>query len=163
DEGHIISLTHYRPADYLGAPDDFPAMGYTRTIGTFADFVGTDPNGTWSLYVVDDQPGNSGEIAGGWDILVSTTVAPVAAAGPDPPTTTATEMPAPNAAGWHKGSVTVTLTTTDAGSSTGVQHIRYFSSGAQEIDLTTVPGASATLQISAPGVTTLNYWATDLA
>lgn len=30
-----------------------------------------DPNGTWSLYVVDDQSGEAGAIAGGWDLRFS--------------------------------------------------------------------------------------------
>jgi subtilisin-like proprotein convertase family protein len=32
-------------------------------------FGGTNPNGTWSLYVTDDGSGDAGQIAGGWDLL----------------------------------------------------------------------------------------------
>ena len=31
-------------------------------------FAGTNPNGTWSLYVADDGIANTGLIAGGWSI-----------------------------------------------------------------------------------------------
>ena len=34
-------------------------------------FVGTDPNGTWSLYVLDDFTGLSGTIAGGWSLSLT--------------------------------------------------------------------------------------------
>src|SRR6185503_15305230 len=35
--------------------------------------AGVDPNGTWSLYVVDDAEGDSGNIAGGWTLSLTTT------------------------------------------------------------------------------------------
>jgi hypothetical protein len=35
-------------------------------------FNGLDPNGTWSLYVVDDASDEVGTIAGGWELAVST-------------------------------------------------------------------------------------------
>jgi hypothetical protein len=38
-------------------------------------FNGLDPNGTWSLYVVDDFGGEIGSIAGGWSLTITTTEA----------------------------------------------------------------------------------------
>ncbi|HET9315967.1 MAG TPA: hypothetical protein VFQ51_10275, partial [Vicinamibacteria bacterium] len=40
-------------------------------IGTFTFttlFAGTNPNGTWSLYVANDALGGTGTVAGGWSI-----------------------------------------------------------------------------------------------
>jgi large repetitive protein len=37
-----------------------------------AVFNGVDPNGTWSLFVVDDSAGETGSIAGGWSLRIAT-------------------------------------------------------------------------------------------
>lgn len=34
-------------------------------------FIGSSPNGTWSLWVIDDSAGNVGTINGGWDIALT--------------------------------------------------------------------------------------------
>ena len=68
----------YRPTNY-GAGDAFvaPAPGgpylNPAPIGadTLAAFNGVNPNGTWSLYVVDDVGGDTGTI-GGWDLSITT-------------------------------------------------------------------------------------------
>jgi subtilisin-like proprotein convertase family protein len=39
-----------------------------------AVFIGTDPNGTWSLFVFDDTAGDVGEIAGGWSLEIGLAV-----------------------------------------------------------------------------------------
>ncbi|WP_283159912.1 Calx-beta domain-containing protein, partial [Microcystis aeruginosa] len=38
----------------------------------FSVFNSTNPNGTWSLYVVDDVGGDAGTIAGGWSLNIGT-------------------------------------------------------------------------------------------
>jgi len=46
--------------------------------GTFSSvFSGTDPNGTWNLYVYDDSASGAGSIAGGWNLNFNTTSLPV--------------------------------------------------------------------------------------
>jgi uncharacterized repeat protein (TIGR01451 family) len=35
-------------------------------------FNGMNPNGVWSLYIVDDQPGQFGKIANGWSLSIQT-------------------------------------------------------------------------------------------
>jgi subtilisin-like proprotein convertase family protein len=69
--------TNYTAGDTFNAPA--PAGPYLTpaTVGsdTFASaFGGLDPNGTWGLYVVDDASGDSGSIAGGWSLTVTTAV-----------------------------------------------------------------------------------------
>ena len=34
-------------------------------------FNGTNANGTWSLYVLDDAGGDIGSISGGWDLTIT--------------------------------------------------------------------------------------------
>lgn len=79
DAGTCTSTT-YRPSN-VGTADPFPAPQSTSVAAenaapagtaTFASrFNGSDPNGTWSLYVVDDTTGDAGNIAGGWSITIT--------------------------------------------------------------------------------------------
>jgi hypothetical protein len=77
------------------------------------------------------------------------------------PTITASVAPPPNAAGWHNSNVTVTLTAADDASGSGVKSITYSATGAQPIQSTTVNAATTSVVISANGITTLSYFATD--
>jgi subtilisin-like proprotein convertase family protein len=65
DSTQIVSGS-YKPTNY-GTGDTFPAPAPAPSAETLlAIFNGTDPNGTWSLYVVDDAGGDLGNINGGW-------------------------------------------------------------------------------------------------
>jgi photosystem II stability/assembly factor-like uncharacterized protein/subtilisin-like proprotein convertase family protein len=77
-----IASGNYKPTN-SEAGDGFPAPAPASPYGnpapagadTFASvFNGFDPNGTWSLYVYDDFVGDSGTIAGGWCLSISTTI-----------------------------------------------------------------------------------------
>ncbi|MGF1580388.1 MAG: autotransporter-associated beta strand repeat-containing protein [Gemmataceae bacterium] len=73
----------FKPTNYVGSgtqdsfPRDFqdtfpaPAPGNSPTTQEFSAFYGSDPNGTWQLFVVDDLQGNSGTI-GGWSLEITT-------------------------------------------------------------------------------------------
>ncbi len=68
----------YRPANYDdgsgGLVDTFPAPGPGALTDAPADlsaFNLTDPNGAWSLYVVDDFAADSGSISGGWALVLT--------------------------------------------------------------------------------------------
>jgi hypothetical protein len=54
-----------------------PAPVGTWTLTT--QFVGTKPNGLWSLYAFDPVSGDSGQIAGGWSLEIDATPRPVPA------------------------------------------------------------------------------------
>jgi len=61
----------YRPTAYTPATS-YPSPAPGGTYGTaLTAFNGTDPNGTWSLYVFDDGPGDQGSIAGGWSLTIT--------------------------------------------------------------------------------------------
>lgn len=81
DTGAIVSGT-FRPADYsAGGPDIFPAPAPAAPYGTtLSAFNGINPNGDWSLYLVDDAIGEKGIIAGGWSLQIQTvtTISPTA-------------------------------------------------------------------------------------
>jgi subtilisin-like proprotein convertase family protein len=67
----------YRPSNY-GTGDTFPAPApggpYADSLATFN---GASPNGTWSLYVVDDVGGDVGNFNGGWGLSITTSAPPV--------------------------------------------------------------------------------------
>src|SRR5262249_52870775 len=101
----------YRPENYgIGdfmpppAPNPNPSPSPALSV-----FNGTNPNGTWSLYVVDDQNGSAGNIAGGWELSISTDTC----ASPTPsPTATATFTPTATATFTPTATATFTPTAT---------------------------------------------------
>lgn len=73
-----VSSGIYKPTNY-GVTDVFAAPAPVAPYGSsLAVFNGTDPNGTWSLYVLDDEAGDQGSLTGGWSLTVSTVVPPAA-------------------------------------------------------------------------------------
>ena len=65
----------FRPTNF-GTTDAFPAPAPAGVYAaSLAVFNGLAPNGTWSLYVVDDEGGDVGAIVG-WVLTVSTTNTP---------------------------------------------------------------------------------------
>src|SRR5262249_34773867 len=63
--------TQYSPGDTFPAPA--PGGPYPTSMGVFTNL---DPNGTWSLYVLDDSAGDSGSISGGWGLTLFAPGAP---------------------------------------------------------------------------------------
>jgi subtilisin-like proprotein convertase family protein len=92
DNTALVSGT-YRPnrGTYPGgincqAPASFPVDAPAGPYGTsLSAFNGTDPNGNWQLYVIDDSAVFAGSITG-WSLDISTTTAE----DPTPPTVTNT-------------------------------------------------------------------------
>ena len=78
NDAALVNGTTYQPGDYYG--DNYPAPGPGTTYNsppttgaaTFSStFAGTNPNGTWSLYVVDFVGGDDGTIPGGWSLEIN--------------------------------------------------------------------------------------------
>lgn len=65
----------YKPTNFDDT-DTFPAPAPQGNLsGTTLDvFRGSNPNGTWSLYVVDDNGNNAGTIASGWNLDIQSSV-----------------------------------------------------------------------------------------
>jgi hypothetical protein len=83
-DGGLLTSGTWKPSVYEAGTDAFtspaPPEPYASALSAFN---GTDPNGTWSLYVRDDFTGISGTIAGGWSLSVTTT-APACCTAPPP-------------------------------------------------------------------------------
>ena len=120
DTGPLATGT-FRPSSYNpGTADVFPApapagphsSAAPEGAATLASlFNGTDPNGTWSLYVADDiaNGGQVASVAGGWTLEI-TTVPDLAT------TTTVTSAPNPSFTTAPDNAVTFTATVTSGGS-----------------------------------------------
>lgn len=76
DAGPLVTGT-FKPTNF-GTGETFPDLPpnyvYSATAGSAtltSVFKGTEPNGTWSLYVVDDATTSAGDIMGGWSIDIT--------------------------------------------------------------------------------------------
>jgi 6-phosphogluconolactonase (cycloisomerase 2 family) len=83
-----LSNGTFKPVNYVGSgTDTFPAPAPAASgAPALSVFNGTPPNGTWSLYIVDDTAVQAGSLSGGWSIAISTD----GCAGSPTPTATAT-------------------------------------------------------------------------
>jgi uncharacterized delta-60 repeat protein/uncharacterized repeat protein (TIGR01451 family) len=86
----------YRPANHLTVSD--PMTGFpsnTQWSNTsLSSFNGINPNGVWSLYIMDDASSQAGQVSGGWSLNIGTSqpiiagsdLSVVATDAPDPVT-----------------------------------------------------------------------------
>ena len=74
-DSSTINSGTYSPTDFEPG-DVFPPPAPSGSVGaTLGAFNGANPNGTWSLYVADDSTGDSGSIASGWSLTLTTAIA----------------------------------------------------------------------------------------
>jgi subtilisin-like proprotein convertase family protein len=71
----------YKPTNLGTSFDSFPSpapipSGFPMGDSLLSAFNGTNPNGTWSLYIIDDGTPGTGSLSGGWQLLVTTTGSP---------------------------------------------------------------------------------------
>lgn len=68
---HKLASGTFKPKNVNQGPDAFPLPapkpGGDHELSTFD---GTNPNGTWKLYVVDDTSLAEGQISGGWSLQI---------------------------------------------------------------------------------------------
>jgi len=63
----------YKPTNYSGDSDAFPAPAPTGTPGSaLSVYNDLDPNGTWNLFVLNEYSGGGGNMTGGWSITIAT-------------------------------------------------------------------------------------------
>ncbi len=128
----------FQPTAYKTATV-FPRPAPAGPRGTaLSTFNGTDPNGTWSLYVFDDTVGDAGSIAGGWSLSLSA-VQPVNGAADL--SVTATAAPNPVLTG---ATLTYTVNVVNHGpaGATGVVVSNVLSAGASFVSATLSQGTS---------------------
>jgi subtilisin-like proprotein convertase family protein len=76
DFATTITSGTYKPTNFADGDgtDDFNAPAPAGPYGAELNLLnGLDPNGTWSLFVMDDAAGSAGSISGGWSITITTT------------------------------------------------------------------------------------------
>ncbi|HRT56463.1 MAG TPA: hypothetical protein P5038_07535, partial [Candidatus Paceibacterota bacterium] len=66
----------YKPTSYAIVPPSFPVPAPppspTPYLTNLAAFNGSNPNGSWSLFVFDNVPADSGSISNGWMLTLTT-------------------------------------------------------------------------------------------
>jgi subtilisin-like proprotein convertase family protein len=72
DDATLVS-GNYKPTDFESA-DNFPAPAPqgAPTGNKLSVLNGSEPNGAWRLFLVDDNGNNAGNISGGWNLSVQT-------------------------------------------------------------------------------------------
>jgi uncharacterized delta-60 repeat protein/uncharacterized repeat protein (TIGR01451 family) len=72
-QGTQITSGTYKPTSYASGAPPFPVPAppgpYTASM---SNFTGSNPNGTWSLYIIDDTSLDFGAISNGWSLNLST-------------------------------------------------------------------------------------------
>ena len=71
DTSPLVSGT-FKPTNAGTVFDNFPSAPTPSGGSMLSSFNFTNPNGTWNLFVSDDTPLDSGSIADGWELIITT-------------------------------------------------------------------------------------------
>ena len=137
-----LSSGTFRPANHEASSDPLPAPAPAAPFGTtLNEFRGIDPNGTWSLYVVDDLMGDVGTFAGGWSLSITTsgTIDPVA------DLTTAVRASAASAGLNQNITYTVTVTNNGPADAVGVRLTNNLPAGSTFVSASSSVGTISTV------------------
>jgi hypothetical protein len=126
--------------------------GQETVPGEQARFTVTGEGATAVRFFAVDQVGNREEPPKSVEVKLDKT----------PPVMALVLDPQPNAAGWHRTDVRVTMQGSD-GVGSGVKEVRYALSGAQSRGEVVVPGATAAFVVTEEGSTTATFFAVDVA
>ena len=187
DAGHLFGVTDGFGFDYVSINNASGATGVVANIGdssaivqsglatdsashtTFIDVQSQDPPGSFihkdHLLSINDvtvstaNPVMATGVAPNGMAFESSGIAPDTSS----PVTSIGLSPAPNTAGWNRTNVTLSLSATDPDGVADVAAVHYSAAGAQTIGATAVAGSSASVVVTAEGVTTVTYFAVDNA
>ena len=141
-------------------PVGFQVAGTDGTVATGTLNTGDALSFNPQSSTIQDNAGNITVSVGGKNMPLMP--GQTAFADATPPTSTAALSANPNAHGWSNANLAVTLNATDNQGGSGVSAITYNLTGSQP-GAGTVPGSTTSVPISAEGVSTLTYFATDNA
>lgn len=86
-----VASGSYQPTNYSTAQSDSfrsPAPDSATAAASLSTFDGTDPNGTWNLYAIDDDAGGGPSQIQSWSLEITTVDGPAAPAIASPATAT---------------------------------------------------------------------------
>lgn len=69
-----LATGSFQPTNHGPGVDAFPSQVSHSGAVPLSIFNGNNPNGTWKLYVVDDDAGLVGAFSGGWDLKITAKV-----------------------------------------------------------------------------------------
>lgn len=150
----VGDLTGTNVIRVTGVSDGSYAISAVSRTHVFPAGIATDASG----FLVQGQ-----SLAYAFNIPNDPTKTPILIIDDIPPVTIASLAPSPNSAGWNNSNVAISLNSTDNLNGSGVKQITYSTAGAQTGGPFTISGGSATILVSAEGLTTITYFAIDNA